>query len=119
MIYLADSITNLNTYVLIGVALVVGLFTLIRGRADVWKSNYEGEKERADNLQTDKNTMGQTIASLNEKIIKLESAPNVDKLFEMMQHHDNNAARRNEQVVKVLKKIVENQDRTAEKLAKK
>lgn len=58
-------------------AVVFGLFTLIRGRSDVWKSNYEAEKSRGDDLQRE-------VISLKARVSELEAQPNIDKLFELM-----------------------------------
>lgn len=98
--FAVETSANINTAILIGVALVVGLFTLVRGRADVWKSNYEGEKERADNLQKE-------LTTAKERIVQLEAQPNVEQLFRVMEHHDKNAAARNARVIKVLDRIAE------------
>lgn len=94
----AASILDLNTAVVVATALIIGFFTLVRGRADVWKSNYEGEKERADNLQV-------KLTDAQAKIIKLEGAPNVDKLFQIMVNHDANAAERNKHLIRAIDRI--------------
>ena len=100
MYYFAASILDLNTAVVVATALIIGFFTLVRGRADVWKSNYEGEKERADNLQLE-------LDKANKRNAVLEGMPNVDKLFQLMVNHDAAAAERNKHMIKAIDKIAD------------
>lgn len=89
------SIINVNTAIIVAIALIVGIYTLINGRASVWKSNYEGEKERADNLDA-------SLKLAQQRIKDLESQPNVDALVKLMIKHDNRAESRNKAIITVL-----------------
>jgi len=103
--YFAASVLDLNTAVVVATALIIGFFTLIRGRADVWKSNYEGEKERAENLQEKLTNEITEHSKTKEKVVRLESQPNVQGIAKAMKDHDDRAAQRNEKVIKVLEAI--------------
>jgi hypothetical protein len=100
MIYLSviDS-TAVNTSVIVGAGLLVGVFTLIRGRADVWKSNYEGEKTRADDLQLQ-------VTKLTARVAELESQPNITKLYDLIAQHDKDSAAQNLKITQALDRVV-------------
>lgn len=96
MIYFGVDInsTGVNTLIIVIAAVTVGFFTLIRGRSDVWKSNYEAEKSRGDDLQRE-------VASLKVRVAELEAQPNIDKLFKVM----NEVSKQNLQITKQLSAI--------------
>lgn len=74
---------------LVASAILVGIFVLIRGRSDVWKSNFEAERARAD-LQAEQ------LAGLTSKLATLEARP------DMTETH-----RRLDLIVEELHKLVE------------
>lgn len=105
MMYFAVGWADLNTFAVVAVAMAIGIFSLVKGRADVWKSNYEGEKTRADNLQADLLTAKDEVINLNNEITKLKALPNVEKLYMMMERHEQASDRRTKETVKVLEAI--------------
>lgn len=72
---------DIQTLAIIAVAVIVGIFTLIRGRADVWKSNYEAERNRADRVQKE-------LDSARVRLSTLEALPSLEKLYETIVGHD-------------------------------
>ena len=81
---LIDHVLNggsLQTGVLIATAVIVGMFVLIKGRADVWKSNYEAERERADRISAQ-------FEAARNRLSVLEAAPSVEKLYDVIVEHD-------------------------------
>lgn len=79
MVYAAG--IHLNDAIIVAVAVIVGLFVLVRGRSDIWKSNYDAEQIKADRLAEEN-------AKLRERIASLEAQPSLAKLYDLFEQHD-------------------------------
>lgn len=108
---------HLADAVIIATAIVVGLFTLVRGRADVWKSNYEAERDRADRLEKEAHEKGRQLAETQQKLAALEAVPSIEKLYETIVGHNNAEQVIWERVTGVLNQIVTQLDNVAARLA--
>ncbi len=103
------SAPDLGTAIVVAVAIVVGFFVLIRGRADVWKSNYEAERGRGDRLEKEVSANAQRLLEAQQRVTALEALPSLAQLSEMVAKH--NAT---EQVI--LERVTDSLDRISRQL---
>ena len=109
---------HLEEAIIIAVAIIVGLFTLVRGRADVWKSNYEAERDRADRLDKTVKEKNDRLLEAEKRLSALEAVPSIEKLYEIVSGHNASEQVVWERVTGALAQVTSQLDNIAAKIAK-
>ncbi len=109
MTYFADS--SIGTYTPIAIAVIFAVATLVNGRNNRWKDNYESERVDNQKLQEDIKKLMAENTELKSQNSDLTKLPNLEKLYEL--NHEilveiKSLAKSNLGVSRATQKLVEN-----------